>query len=120
MLFAIEDCSGARLSYGADTGPLPSGTWKRLACLGWVFEIVVLDHSNGSGPAGGSHLTGQKFWNEIEHAKALGVMTDHTVVLAIHIAHRYNPPHEELAQATRPLGYGPAYDGLTIETDARS
>ena len=115
MVFAVEDGSGARLFYGTDTGPLPSGSWERLENLGWSFNLIVLDHTSGFGPPDGSHLNADQFVAEIDLARWHGLIADGAKIFAAHIAHRHNPPHEELVRLTSLAGYAPAYDGLRIE-----
>lgn len=120
MLYAIEDSQGKQLFYGTDTGVLAEGTWERLAEMGWVFDLFILDHTGGFGrPDGGvSHQNADTFVQEISRAREAGVIADKTRVLATHFAHHSNPTHEKLAALTKKAGYEPAYDGMTVEVGA--
>lgn len=119
MLFAIEGPDGGRLFYGTDTGTVAEGTWERLADLGWVFDVFVMDHTGGVqvGPAGAHHNAGT-YVEEIARARAAGVIAGHTRVMATHFAHHSNPTHEKLAAWTAESGYEPAYDGLRVTVGA--
>ena len=116
MLFAIEEIStGARFFYGTDTGPVPEGTWQRLADHGWTFDVFMLDHTIGWGPRGGGHLNQEQFREEIAAARACGLIGDDTRVIANHFAHHSHPPHEEFIARAAAVGYEPAYDGMCVE-----
>ncbi|MGC4107686.1 MAG: MBL fold metallo-hydrolase [Thermomicrobiales bacterium] len=119
MLFAIEGPDGGRLFYGTDTGTLADGTWERLAELGWVFDVFVLDHTGGVqvGPADAHHNAGT-FVEEIARARAAGVIDDHTRVLCTHMAHHSNPTHDKLVTWTAESGYEPAFDGMRVMVSA--
>jgi len=117
MLFAIEDLrSGGRLFYGTDTGPVPDGTWQRLAKLGWSFDVFMLDHTAGWGPRGGGHLNREQFLEEVVSARECGLIRGHTRVIANHFAHHSHPPHEEFVALAAVDGYEPAFDGMCIDT----
>lgn len=115
MLFAIEGADGGRLFYGTDTAFVTEGTWERLAELGWVFDVFVLDHTGGDqeGVSTAHHNAGT-FIEEVARARAAGVIADHTRVIATHFAHHSNPTHDKLAAWTAASGYEPAYDGLRV------
>lgn len=115
MLFAIEGEDGGRLFYGTDTTVLEDGTWQRLAALGWVFDVFVMDHTGGvqTGVSSGHHNAGT-YVAEIARARDAGVIGDHTRVLATHFAHHSNPTHDKLAAWTAASGYEPAFDGMRV------
>ncbi len=119
MLFAIADSQGNQLFYGTDTGVLADGTWNRLAELGWVFDLFILDHTGGfDNPGGsGSHQNADTFREEIYRAREAGVITDRTRILATHFAHHSNPTHGKLTAITGPAGYEPAFDGMSVTLD---
>lgn len=115
MLFAIEDEKGGQLFYGTDTTQVEDGTWERLAALGWVFDVFVLDHTGGVQTGiSGSHHNGETFVAEIARAREAGVIADHTRILATHFAHHSNPTHDKLAAWTAESGYEPAFDGMRV------
>jgi len=116
MLFAIEDtASGATLFYGTDTGPLPAETWSRLQELGWSFDVFILDHTFGFAGRSSGHLNQEQFLEEVDAARAAGVLTPGSRVYATHIAHHSHPAHHELAERARAAGYEIAHDGLVVE-----
>lgn len=115
MLYAVEDTrSGERLFYGTDTGPLPEGTWPRLADLGWNFHLFILDHTFGFGPRSSGHLNQDQFLEEVARARSAGVISSDTRVIATHIAHHSNPAHVDLVRRARECNYEVAYDGWTL------
>ncbi len=119
MLYAIEDTrSGEQLFYGTDTGSLPPSTWHRLAALGWSFNLLVLDHTFGLGERSDGHMNQSQFLAEVAAARAAGVISDTTRIIATHIAHHGNPAHGELSRLAAEHGYEVAFDGWTV--DARS
>jgi phosphoribosyl 1,2-cyclic phosphodiesterase len=116
MLFAIEDtASGATLFYGTDTGPLPADTWTRLADLGWTFDVFILDHTFGFAGRSTGHLNQEQFLEEVDAARAAGVLTPASRVYATHVAHHSHAAHDELAARAELAGYDVAYDGLVVE-----
>lgn len=116
MLFAIADERGDQIFYGTDTGSLPSDTWRRLAALGWSFDLVILDHTFGFADRAAGHMNADQFLEEIDAATAAGAVSEFTTIVATHIAHHSNPAHSELVRRGNALGYEIAYDGLTIDT----
>jgi phosphoribosyl 1,2-cyclic phosphodiesterase len=117
MLFAIEDTrSGGRAFYGTDTGPLPAGTWERLAELGWAFDLLILDHTFGFGKRSSGHLNADQFLEEVTAARAAGVIGEETRVIATHLGHHSHPAHAEITAWAADRGYEIAWDGLTVST----
>ncbi|MGC4189659.1 MAG: MBL fold metallo-hydrolase [Thermomicrobiales bacterium] len=119
MLFAIEGEDGGRLFYGTDTSVLEAGTWERLAELGWIFDVFVLDHTGGvqTGVSNAHHNAGT-YVAEVARARQSGVIAPHTRVLATHFAHHSNPTHDKLAAWTAESGYEPAFDGMRVTVSA--
>src|SRR4051794_29048755 len=60
LLYIIER-EGRRLFYATDTGPLPEATWAALAAWGGQFDVVIMDHTFGTGRPSTGHLNGEKF-----------------------------------------------------------
>jgi phosphoribosyl 1,2-cyclic phosphodiesterase len=117
MLFAIEDTRDrGTIFYGTDTGPLAPDTWTRLADLGWVFDLFILDHSFGFGNPSGGHLNADQFLAEISAARAAGVVTERTRVIGTHLAHHSHPAHSEMAAWAEQRCYEVAWDGWTVAT----
>lgn len=115
MLFAIADQRGGQIFYGTDTGPLPPDTWPRLAKLGWLFDVLVLDHTFGFAERSTGHLNAEQFLEEVGAARKAGVISESTTILATHIGHHSNPAHDELVRRAHERGYEVAYDGLTVD-----
>ncbi|MDQ3654206.1 MAG: MBL fold metallo-hydrolase, partial [Chloroflexota bacterium] len=65
MLFAIAHERGGQIFYGTDTGPLPPDTWPRLAELGWLFDVLILDHTFGFAARNAGHLNAEQFLEEV-------------------------------------------------------
>ncbi len=121
MLFALEDVrDGGRIFYGTDTGPLAPETWTRLAGMGWIFDLFVLDHTFGFGDRSTGHLNADQFLEEVTAARTAGVIGTGTRIIATHLAHHSHPAHSEIAAWAEQRGYEIAWDGWTVATGLRS
>lgn len=114
MLHAIER-DNRRLFYATDTGTLPIEVWKALAAEGWVFDVVVMDHTFGMASRSNGHMNHEQFTEHIAEMKTFGLVHDTTRILATHLAHHSNPLHDELGTFASERGYEIAYDGLVVE-----
>jgi phosphoribosyl 1,2-cyclic phosphate phosphodiesterase len=113
LLYIIER-EGHSLFYATDTGPLPEATWEALAAWGGRFDVVIMDHTFGTGRPSTGHLNGEQFLTQVARLSALGLVNDDTRVYAQHIAHHSNPVHDELVAMAASAGYLVAHDGLMI------
>ena len=114
LLYLIER-ERRTLFYATDTGPFGEETWSFLAARSRAVDLVAMDHTFGFGKESSGHLNADQFAAQVERMRAIGLVGPGTRVLAHHIAHHSNPPHEELAGLTAARGYEPAFDGLVID-----
>jgi adenosylcobinamide kinase/adenosylcobinamide-phosphate guanylyltransferase len=111
VLYDITGPDGARLLYATDTGELPEDTVEALRDR--AFHIVLLELAGTPIP---SHLTLETWPAQVERLRAVGAVTDHTDVVAIHVGHD-NPPPDELDRRLAALGSRAARDGDVIDTE---
>lgn len=114
LIYAIQQGEKAIL-YGTDTDRLSEYSLKVLAECGWVFDCVILDHTYGWDIDGGGHLNGNKFMELISFMRANNLLKEEAQILATHISHEGNPPHEEFNTIAVLHGYQAAYDGLIVD-----
>lgn len=115
-ILAIEQ-NGRRVLYGTDTAPLPDDTWQRVRDAGWPhFDLVVFDHDAGFAQfTGATHMGSGAVRQEMDRMRALGLLTDETLVYATHLAHHSSTTHDEMEAQAAPFGYHMAWDGLIID-----
>jgi phosphoribosyl 1,2-cyclic phosphate phosphodiesterase len=114
LIYAIRQGEKAIL-YGTDTDCLSNNSLKVLAECGWKFDGVILDHTYGWNIDGGGHLNANKFVKLVYFMRANNLLKEEAQILATHISHEGNPPHEEFNSIAAEYGYEAAYDGLVIE-----
>lgn len=114
LLYLIER-DRATLFYATDTGPFGDETWTALGRFGKSVDAVAMDHTFGYGAASSGHLNADQFVEQLERMRAMGLVGARTRVLAHHIAHHSNPPHEELSRLAARRGYEVAHDGLVVD-----
>lgn len=114
MLHAIER-EGRQLFYATDTGSLPDEVWQALAREGWVFDVVVMDHTFGFAGRARTHLNAEQFREQIAEMRRFGLIHPATRIFATHLAHHSNPLHDHLVTIGAEHGYEIAYDGLRVE-----
>lgn len=112
ILYAVT--AGRSIFYGLDTAPLPAETWQAFHRHRLRFDVVILDHTYGYVEGGSDHLNAHQFLGHVRRMREEGLLAGHARVLASHMAHQTNPPHEELAAMAAQHGYEVAYDGLTV------
>jgi phosphoribosyl 1,2-cyclic phosphodiesterase len=113
LLYVIA-ADGRTIFYGTDTGPLPEATWQALRRHAPRFDVVILDHTYGTGASDGDHLNAEQFLTHVARMRDEGLLAPGARVFAQHLAHAGNPVHPELAEVAARHGYEVAYDGLTI------
>jgi phosphoribosyl 1,2-cyclic phosphate phosphodiesterase len=113
LLYAVQ-MHNACLFYGTDTATLPEETWRGFHQHQLRFDLVILDHTYGTGQPDQDHLNAEQFVAHIARLREEGRLTDTARIFATHIAHDRNPAHPELVNLGRQHGYEIAYDGLTL------
>ena len=113
LLYAVSDGSQT-VFYGIDTAVMPEETWQGFHQHNLQFDIVILDHTYGSGFSRGDHLDATQFIQHIRRMREEGLLTNKARIYATHISHEGNPPHPELSRFAVLNGYEIAYDGLVI------
>ncbi|MEN8241493.1 MAG: MBL fold metallo-hydrolase [Chloroflexota bacterium] len=113
LLYAIEH-NGSSVFYGTDTDSLSEETWQAFHQLNLKFDLVVLDHTNGSNQPGFGHLNADLVIKHSKRMREEGILKKNGEVYATHIAHGGNPIHAELDEFAKQNGYQAAYDGLVI------
>jgi adenosylcobinamide kinase/adenosylcobinamide-phosphate guanylyltransferase len=96
VLYLVEDGAGARLLYGAGTGPLPEETVASLAER--PADLLLLEETSGRGLA---------------RLRAAGAVRDGAEVVAVHLGH-HNPPSPRLDARLAAWGARPGRDGEVI------
>jgi phosphoribosyl 1,2-cyclic phosphate phosphodiesterase len=114
LLYLIER-GGRTLFYATDTGPFGEETWAALARFGRPVDVLAMDHTFGFAAESSGHLNADQFVKQVARMREIGVVGPATRVLAHHVAHHSNPPHEELALLVAERGYEAAYDGLVVD-----
>lgn len=114
MLYAIE-ANGHAVFYGTDTAALFEQTWQVFRERNIRFDVVILDHTYGPEQTGSDHLCAHQVAQHANRMREEGVLDARGRVLATHIAHEGNPPHDDLADFARRHGYEVAYDGLVLK-----
>ena len=115
LLYAIE-ADGRGIFYGTDTGPLPEETWRAFHRHNLRFDVVILDHTYGTGAGSGDHLNARQFIEHVARMREEGLLAGDARVFAQHLGHTDNPVHPELVEIAAQHGYEVAYDGLTVAT----
>ena len=99
---------------GTDTTVLFEEVWQAFHAFQLRFDVVILDHTYGPEQSAEDHLSARGVIEHVQRFREEDLLTDTARVLATHIAHEGNPPHEDLRAFARPHGYEPAYDGMIV------
>jgi adenosylcobinamide kinase/adenosylcobinamide-phosphate guanylyltransferase len=110
VLFEVTGPDGGRLLYATDTGVLPEETVEAVRDRG--FDVVLLELAGTPIP---SHLTLERWPEQVERLRAVGAVTAGTAVRAIHVGH-HNPPPDELDRRLAVLGAAAVHDGDLLDT----
>jgi len=110
VLYDVTGPDGDRLLYATDTGVLPDGTVKALRDRD--FHIVMLELAGSPIP---SHLTLERWPDQVERLRGVGAVGPRTRVVATHVGH-HNPPPDELDARLAALGATAARDGDVLDT----
>ena len=114
LVYSITE-NGFSVFYGTDTDNLPEETWQGFHDKKLRFDIVILDHTYGPGVDRAGHLNAHRFVEQMKRMQAENLLAENARILATHISHEGNPPHEELCEYASQHGYEIAYDGLVVE-----
>ena len=116
VLYDITGPDGARLLWATDTGPWPDGWFE--AVRDARFDAVFLEETLGfREEISRAHLGLPRFGRMLDSLRAVGALTPHTEVVAVHLGH-HNPPIGELAGRLAALGARPGYDGEVLDLRA--
>jgi adenosylcobinamide kinase/adenosylcobinamide-phosphate guanylyltransferase len=110
VLYDVTAPDGGRLLYATDTGVLPERTVQGVRDA--AFDIVLLECA---GTPIATHLTLEQWPAQVDRLRAVGAVTNHTTVRAIHVGH-HNPPPDALDRRLRALGAGAVRDGEVLST----
>jgi phosphoribosyl 1,2-cyclic phosphate phosphodiesterase len=113
VLYAIRTDTRT-IFYGTDTAQLSDAVWQGFHDFRLQFDLVVLDHTYGPSEPGRDHMNAVQFRAHAARLRAENLLTPNARVLATHISHPRNPPHDELSALAAKHGYEIAYDGLTV------
>lgn len=113
MLYAVKSEEGC-IFYGTDTEALSEEVWQAFDQHNLKFDLVVFDHTNGTNPPGFGHLNADRVTDYTKRLHQEELLKENGQVYITHIAHRGNPPHDELVEFARENGYQVAFDGLKI------
>ncbi len=114
-ILAIRHEDGSSFLYGTDTAPMPEGAWERVAQEGWVFDLLIMDHTHGTESHSATHHSSSSMLREIEIMREAGVASDSTRVIAHHFAHHSYPLPDEFERFASERGYEVAWDGMVVE-----
>jgi phosphoribosyl 1,2-cyclic phosphate phosphodiesterase len=114
LLYSVTE-NGFTIFYGTDTDTLSEETWQRFNEKRLRFDVVILDHTYGSRVEKTGHLNAERFAEHVGRFHEEGLLTGDARILATHISHEGNPPHDELCKLASSHGYEIAYDGLVVE-----
>ena len=114
--YLVNDGSDT-LFYGidADKHTLRGETLDYFTAKGIHLDILVLDHTRGYNIEADDHLNANEIIELIAEMKRRSIIDEHTKVLASHISHEGNLPHDEFAAFANQNGYDVAFDGLVVD-----
>ena len=103
--------------YAHDTGYFYEEVFSYIAENNIRFDLVSLDCTNVDIPISntGSHMGIPNITEVVARLKSIGAMDAHTLTYINHFSHNGNPLQHVLEARVEALGYGVAYDGLTVE-----
>ena len=107
--------NGKSILYCTDTDTLKEENWDAMLSKKCSLDLIVLDHTYGFEIEGGGHLNGNKFVEHLNKFKQLKLLKPSARIIATHISHEGNPPHDEMQKIATNYGYEVGYDGLSIE-----
>ena len=114
LLYCLWDGEKALL-YATDSLFFDASIWAMLRSFAHPLSCAVLDHTYGPGIQGEGHMNADQVAETARLLRAHRLLAPGGIVLATHISHEGNPPHEALCQWAAQKGYCIAYDGLSIQ-----
>lgn len=110
----IIEKGGKALLYAVDTGIYQDETWSFLA--GRKLDALVIECSEGFQTTDyWGHLSCEQLLGVLDKMRALGCLSDDTVVCTTHHSHTGNGTHDELEAFFMPKGIEVGFDGKSIE-----
>ncbi|HEX7432732.1 MAG TPA: MBL fold metallo-hydrolase [Anaerolineaceae bacterium] len=111
LFYGIDDGKISFL-YATDTGNFPDSTWRALS--GRAFDVIILEETLGNGQYT-MHLGFDSFLEHVHRFREEGLLKPGGRIIAHHMSHSGNPPHEKVEAILGPHGVEVAYDGLRID-----
>lgn len=110
FFYSVEDGRHAFL-YATDTGSFLAETWQALE--GRTFDVIILEETLGT-ERYDQHMGFETFLGHVARMRAAGMLRPGGRVIAHHMSHSGNPPHQKVEALLGPHGVEVAYDGLEI------
>lgn len=103
--------------YAHDTGYFYEEVFEYILKNRIYFDLISLDCTNVDIPISnnGSHMGIPNILDVVARLKEIGAVDEKTQKFINHFSHNANPMQDVLETRVGPLGYGVAYDGLTVE-----
>lgn len=100
-----------------DTSVIFDEVWERLDAAGTKFDLVILDHTYGTGfeSKHGDHLAANGFINHVQRIISSNLLKGNGQIFAIHLSHEGILEHSELDKYANRHNYHIAYDGLVLD-----
>ena len=113
LFYSIDDGQHAFL-YATDTGSFPDDTWQALQDK--TFDVIILEETLGVDNYS-QHMGFETFLEHVERMRAAGMLRPGGRIIAHHMSHSGNPPHEKVEAILNPHGVEVAYDGLEVRIE---
>ncbi len=111
-IYLVEDGT-SRILYAHDTGAILPEVLDFLQSK--PLDAVSFDCCHGAKKGSWGHMGMTENAAAAEALRAVGAVTDKTVLVANHFSHYCGMLHGELEQAAQPLGLRVAYDGMVLQ-----
>jgi len=112
MNYMIDD-GETKVLIASDTGIYEERVFQNLKNT--KLDILIIEATKGDQPSNKVHMNIDDVLHVIQKMKAMGTVTEETVIYATHFAHQNCPPHEELSGMLERVGIHCVYDGLVID-----
>ena len=117
VIYAIENHrEGKHVLWAHDTGLLYDEVWEILAHYPAPFDLVSLDCTLGQGKCiTAAHMDLDRCLATANRLKDMHLVEAETKIYLSHIGHLVERTHEEFCEDAASLGFGVAYDGLSVQ-----
>ncbi len=112
MNYVIDD-GETKVLIASDTGIYEERVFQHLKNT--KLDILIIEATKGDKPSNNVHMNIDDVLHVIQKMKAMGTVTEETVIYATHFAHQNCLPHEELSAMLEKVGIHCVYDGLVID-----